>query len=162
MCLDSAVAFCVYVSSLSFFFFFSAATHAFREQTAIVHEQQLYIVDFSASSISPVDPVNSARDPQTSLFSNFFFKNGSHDTIHTFKNYFATVFSVFSFSKISSFQTDPLFILQPTPPNLIFIFNIFNIYIYIYIYSFWFLFLVIQVWVVFILPFYVLKFLFWP
>ena len=36
-------------------------------------------------------------DPQTSLFSNFFIKNGSHDTIHTFKNYFATVFSVFSF-----------------------------------------------------------------
>ena len=25
-------------------------------------------------------------------------KNGSHDTFHTFKNYFATVFSVFSFS----------------------------------------------------------------
>ena len=25
-------------------------------------------------------------------------KNGSHDTIHTFKNYFVTVFSVFSFS----------------------------------------------------------------
>ena len=26
----------------------------------------------------------------------FFIKNGSHDTIHTFKNYFATVFSVVS------------------------------------------------------------------
>ena len=25
-------------------------------------------------------------------------KNGSHDTIYTFKNYFATVFSVFSFN----------------------------------------------------------------
>ena len=36
-------------------------------------------------------------DPQTSLFSNFFIKNRSHGTIHTFKNYFATVFSVFSF-----------------------------------------------------------------
>ena len=36
-------------------------------------------------------------DPQTSLFSNFFIKNGSHGTIHTFKNYFATMFSVFSF-----------------------------------------------------------------
>ena len=34
-------------------------------------------------------------DPQISLFSNFFIKNGFHDTIHTFKNYFATVF--FSF-----------------------------------------------------------------
>ena len=25
-------------------------------------------------------------------------KNESHDTIHTFKNYFATIFSVFNFS----------------------------------------------------------------
>ena len=40
-------------------------------------------------------------DPQIPLFNNFFIKNGSHNTIHTFKNYFATVFSVsvFSFSK---------------------------------------------------------------
>ena len=40
-------------------------------------------------------------------------KNGSHDTIHTFKNYFATVLSVFSFqflvsATISSIQTDPI------------------------------------------------------
>ena len=34
-------------------------------------------------------------EPQISLFSNFFIKNGSHGTIHIFKNYFATVF--FSF-----------------------------------------------------------------
>ena len=39
--------------------------------------------------------------PQITLFSNFFIKNRSHNTIYTFKNYFATVFSVsvFSFSK---------------------------------------------------------------
>ena len=36
-------------------------------------------------------------DPQILLFSNFFIKNRSHDTIHTFKNYFATVFFSFSF-----------------------------------------------------------------
>ena len=38
---------------------------------------------------------------QITLFNNFFIKNGSHSTIYTFKNYFATVFSVsiFSFSK---------------------------------------------------------------
>ena len=39
-------------------------------------------------------------------------KNRSHGTIYTFKNYFATVFSVFSFqfsvsATISSIQTDP-------------------------------------------------------
>ena len=40
-------------------------------------------------------------NPQILFFSNFFIKNGSHDTIHTFKNYFVTVISVsvFSFSK---------------------------------------------------------------
>ena len=38
---------------------------------------------------------------QITLFNKFFIKNGSHNTIYTFKNYFATVFSVsvFSFSK---------------------------------------------------------------
>ena len=41
-------------------------------------------------------PVQSLQDPQTSLFSNFFIKNGSYSTIHTSKNYFATIFSVFS------------------------------------------------------------------
>ena len=72
------------------------------------------IIDFS--------PVNSALvhcswDPQTPLFSNFFIKNGSHGIIHTFKNYFATVFSVFNKNK-----------LYPNGPYVI--------YIYIYIYSF--------------------------
>ena len=35
--------------------------------------------------------------PTTTLFRKKI-KNGSHSTIHTFKNYFATVFSVFNFS----------------------------------------------------------------
>ena len=38
-------------------------------------------------------------------------KNGFHNTIYTFKNYFAIVFSVFSFQFsviISSIQTDPI------------------------------------------------------
>ena len=34
-----------------------------------------------------------------------YIKNRSHDTIHTFKNYFAKVFSVSA--KISCIQTDP-------------------------------------------------------
>jgi len=46
------------------------------------------------------------------LASTFFYKNNfktrSHGTIHTFKNYFTTVFSVFNFqfSAISGIQTD--------------------------------------------------------
>ena len=39
----------------------------------------------------------------TELTSTFFYKNnvkiGFHDTIHTFKNYVATVFSIFSFQQ---------------------------------------------------------------
>ena len=42
-------------------------------------------------------------DPKTSLFSNLFIKNEFYDTIHTFKNYFVTVFLVST--KISSIQT---------------------------------------------------------
>ena len=40
-------------------------------------------------------------DSQISLFSNFFIKNGSHGTIHTFKNYFTTIFFSFQFSAVS-------------------------------------------------------------
>ena len=52
-------------------------------------------------------------DPQL-LYSEkkIYIKNGTHSTIQTFKNYFATVFSVFNFqfsvsAKISNIQTDP-------------------------------------------------------
>ena len=58
--------------------------------------------DFLAVSAS----MHCSQVTQTLLFNNFFFKNGSHNTIHTFKNYFAIMFSVFSSSKISSIQTD--------------------------------------------------------
>ena len=47
--------------------------------------------------------------PTNFIFYQFFIKNGSHGTIYTFKNYFTTVFSVFSFNKISSIQINPLF-----------------------------------------------------
>ena len=49
-------------------------------------------------------------DSQISLFSNFFIKNRSHDTIHTFKNYFVTVFSVsvFNFNKNKLNPNGPL------------------------------------------------------
>ena len=52
-----------------------------------------------------VGPVHCSRDPQISFFIQTLIKNGSHSTIHTFKNHFATVFSVST--KISYIQTDP-------------------------------------------------------
>ena len=48
-------------------------------------------------------------DPQITLFNNFFIKNGSHGTIYAFKNYFVTVFSVFSFQ----FQQDKFYPNRP-------------------------------------------------
>ena len=45
--------------------------------------------------------------PQILIFSNFFIKNGSYDTIHTFKNYFVTVFFSFQFSVFTCIQMDP-------------------------------------------------------
>ena len=47
---------------------------------------------------------------QLTLFSNFFIKNGSHNTIYIFKNYFALMFSVsvFSFSKNKLNPNTPL------------------------------------------------------
>ena len=49
-------------------------------------------------------------DPQIPLFSNFFIKNGSHSTIYTFKNYFATVISAisFQFQQNKSYPNRPL------------------------------------------------------
>ena len=44
---------------------------------------------------------------QILLFSHFFIKNGSYNTIYIFKNYFTIVFSVLA--KITSFQTDFMF-----------------------------------------------------
>ena len=57
------------------------------------------------------------HEPQISFFSNLFIKNGSHDTIHTFKNYFATVFlvSVFSFCN-NKFNPNGPYITTPIVP----------------------------------------------
>ena len=55
------------------------------------------VMDFSSMNSAPV---HCSRDLKNSLFSNFFIKNGSHGTIHTFKNCFAIVFSVFSKKKL--------------------------------------------------------------
>ena len=55
------------------------------------------IFDFSVTFQHIGETVYWSQDQQTSLFSNFFIKNGSYGTIHIFKNYFITVFSIFNF-----------------------------------------------------------------
>ena len=59
---------------------------------------------FNHFSATQVGPVYCLRNLQTLLFSNFFIKNGSHNTIYTFKNYFTIVFSVFSFQFSTVFK----------------------------------------------------------
>ena len=63
-----------------------------------------------------------SRIPQTSLFSNFFIKNRSHGTSHTFKNYFVTMFSIFSFQ----FQQNKLYPNRPL--NTYFIYFLTSLY----------------------------------
>ena len=74
---------------------------------------QPVIVDKSTVNSAPV---HCSQISQITLFSNFFIKNTSHSTIYTFKNYFATVFSVSV--KISSIQIDPLSLLFSCPSIL--------------------------------------------
>ena len=49
-------------------------------------------------------------------------KNGSHNTIHPFKNYFATVFLFSVFNKISCIRTDPTYFENLTIDNMFFLF----------------------------------------
>ena len=82
--------------SFSFFFF---GTRNWRQRLLFMYCAWTVgeNFDFSAIFSTLVDLVHCSLDSQISLFSNFFIKNGSHGTIHLFKNYFVIVFSVFSF-----------------------------------------------------------------
>ena len=86
---------------------------------------------FCTKYVTPVGPMHYSRDLQIFFFNKFLIKNGSYGTIYTFKNYFTTIFPVFS--KISGIQTTiyrmfcfqtfgillSLFILTPKPMTLV-------------------------------------------
>ena len=88
--------FCVFLFLFLFFFFFFFVTRNWRQRLLFIYYAWTVAenFDFSAIFSTLVGPVYCSRDPQTSLSSNIFIKNESHNTIHTFKNYFATVFLV--------------------------------------------------------------------
>ena len=67
-----------------FFFFFCCSIHFKGQWLLFIHYSWTVAATFDYFNI------------QISFFINFFIKNGSHDTIHTFKNYFVIVFSVFN------------------------------------------------------------------
>ena len=85
---------CVFLFFFLFSFFFS---RVFSPLAATVHVRYMN----SSHNFWPVFREQCIHalftDSQISFFINFFIKNGSYDTIHTFKNYFTIVFSVFSF-----------------------------------------------------------------
>ena len=80
------------VSAFAFFFFFSRVLVLLW--LLFMHCAWTVAAKFNLSN--NFQPISAHRalstDPQISLFCNFFIKNRSHDTIHIFKNYFATVF----------------------------------------------------------------------
>ena len=108
------------VFAFAVFFFW----HMFERQTRLLFMHCSWIVvamlDFSTIFSTSVGLVHYSLDPQPSLFSNFFIKNRSHGTIHTFKNYFATVFFSFQFQFLvfSYIQTDPVSLSLNTFPHI--------------------------------------------
>ena len=62
-------------------------------------ENPAFCISLATSGIMHcwVGPLHCSRDPQTYFFNKTFIKNGSYSIIHTFKNYFALVFSIFNF-----------------------------------------------------------------
>ena len=103
---------CLFVCFV-FFFFFSRVFELFECcGYCLCTVQWTVIANFDFSKF--FGPISAHcvlfMDLQISLFSNFFITNGSHGTIYTFKNYFATVFFSFQFqfSVFSCILTDPL------------------------------------------------------
>ena len=69
------------------FFFFFFCFHVFKERQILLFRDNFYC-SYTVSSLFITVAVHILKN----------IKNGSHDTIYTFKNYFVTVVSVFSFS----------------------------------------------------------------
>ena len=90
-------AFYAFTFAAFFLFFFFFFFHVFSPTAVTVHVRYMN----SSRNIWPVFREQYTyvlfTDPQILFFINFFIKNGSHDTIYTFKNYFATVISAISF-----------------------------------------------------------------
>ena len=102
----------VVASAFAFFFFFSRVLgQILLLWLLFMHGAWIVATKFNLSN--NFQPISAHRalftNPQISLFSNFFIKNGFHGTIHTFKIYFATVFFSFQFqfSVFNCIQMDP-------------------------------------------------------
>ena len=68
---------------------------------------------FPSRCIFLVSHVHCLKDPQVLFFSKNNFKTRSHNTIHTFKNYFTTVFLIFSNKQYPNRPLILLFFIVP-------------------------------------------------
>ena len=98
---------CVCVCVFLFFFFFSCILgQILLLRLLFMHCSWIVAAKFDLSNnFQPISAHHALfTDPQISLFSNFFIKNGSYGTIYIFKNYFATVFFSFQFQFSAVFK----------------------------------------------------------
>ena len=104
----------------SLFFFFSRF-HAFKETDFTVQRQFLLFIHCFVT----------VHYCSSTIYTLKNIKNGSHDTFHTFKNYFVTVFSVFSFSNNKLNPNEP-YRLTIWSTRSVFFFLIFFYHYYYY------------------------------
>ena len=78
-------------------FFFFASVSAFTRQSALLSTIEYYLCTVHILFTGPT----------TTLFRKKI-KNGSYGTIHTFKNYIATMFLVFNFQQNKLYPNEPL------------------------------------------------------
>ena len=124
------LSFCVFPF---FFFFFDAHVSAFRDKVHCLYTVHSLFIYYSRTVHTLFMHCSWDLYP---LYSKKKIKNGSHGTIDTFKNYFDTVFSVFS--KMSYSQTDPTFIFFNSSINYVyfydknvFIFKFIHVYVWV-------------------------------
>ena len=103
-----------------FFFFFYAHVSAFRDKVHCLCIVYALFMHYS----------HTIHGTHIHFIQKKNIKNGSHDAIHTFKNYFDTVFSVFS--KMSYSQTDPTFIFFNSSINYVYFYDK-NVFIFKFI-----------------------------
>ena len=90
-------AYCSSTFWVSQFFYFILFFLARMNSNRIVHAHGFYVQESKCTFHALF--TSDLWDPQPLYFEKKV-KNGSHSTIHTFKNYFATIFFVFSFQQI--------------------------------------------------------------
>ena len=96
---------CIVFFSLFFFFFFFLLSRILGRRQNLLFMRQISLFTHYSGTVHVL-----FMGPTSTLLKKI--KNESHNTIHTFKNYFAIVFSVFSFSNNK---------FNPNGPNIVFI-----------------------------------------